>query len=292
MTSRRPEALPTSSCKSWSVQILCDQELTVCARFDAAWAGDLDKIKTFTLGAWDDAQEEPPLKIAVTDVNNHNPFSLAFIRGHFDVAAAILEIALAQYSPEEASKVRFRMQEEDESDDESYDSDCDSAGGSDDSDRPKLRKDTVGGDFTVDNIGQVSMKVNSHTKPLTLLEWNCRGFGDDGRPKVFPEPLFSYVVEKNDIKGLKVLLELAERYSSKKLDLDDEPSGFYTFPDNAFSRAVQLGRFECLIEIIKRTGAGLPLERLVQGSGIELKEKPRYYQGLTVYGKKRYVEQA
>lgn len=184
------------------------------------------------------------------------------------------------------------MQEEDESGDESYDSEYDSDCLSDDSDRPKIRKGAVGGDFTVDNIGQVSMKVNSRTKPLTLFGWNCRGFGSDGRPRVYTEPLFSYVIDKNDVKGLKALLDLAEHHSAKKLDLDDEPSAFYAFPDNAFSKAVTLGRFECLIEIIKRTGAGLPLERLVQGSGIELKEKPRFYQGLTVYGKKRYVEQA
>jgi len=184
------------------------------------------------------------------------------------------------------------MQEEGESDDESNDSEYESDCRSDDSDRPKLRKDTVGGDFTVDNIGQVSMKVHSRTKPLSLLEWNCRGFGSDGRPRACPESLFQYVIDKNDFKGLKALLELAELHSSKKLDSDDEPSGFYSFPDTAFSKAVQLGRLEFLVEIIKRTGAGLPLERLVQGSGVELKEKPRFYQGLTVYGKKRYAEQA
>jgi hypothetical protein len=39
--------------------------------------------------------------------------------------------------------------------------------------------------------------------------------------------------------------------------------------------------------IIKRTGAGIPLDHLVKKSGVEIKKKPRYYQGLTVYGKKR-----
>ena len=238
----------------------------------------------YTLEAWDDAKEEPPLKVAVTDNYSNNPFSLAFIRGHFDVAAAILDIARAQYSPEDAPKARFRMQEEDESDDESYDSECES----DDSDAPKLRKGIVGGDFTDDNIGQVSMKVNSRTKPLEILEWNCRGLCSDGSLGNVASPLL-YVIKNNEMRGLEVLLELAERHSSKKLELGDEPSSFYTFPDDAFTKAVQLGRIELLIEIIKRTGAGLPLEQLVQGSGIELKEKPRFYQGLTVYGKKRYV---
>ncbi len=60
-----------------------------------------------------------------------------------------------------------------------------------------------------------------------------------------------------------------------------------TFPDNDFRRAIELGRTELLAEIIRRTGAGLPLEELVKGTGVEIKEKPRFYQGLTVYGKKR-----
>lgn len=42
-----------------------------------------------------------------------------------------------------------------------------------------------------------------------------------------------------------------------------------------------------LAEVIKRTGAGLPLEEMVKDSGIKIEEPPEYYQGLTVYGKKR-----
>lgn len=49
------------------------------------------------------------------------------------------------------------------------------------------------------------------------------------------------------------------------------------------------GKTQMLALIIKRTGAGIPLDHLVKKSGVELKQKPRYYQGLTVYGKKRYV---
>lgn len=90
------------------------------------------------------------------------------------------------------------------------------------------------------------------------------------------------------MQKLKFLLDVCERWSSQTTDPEDEASGFYTFPDDAFKRAVELGRLELLGEIIKRTGAGLPLEDLVKNSGLELVVKPRYYQGLTVYGKKRY----
>jgi hypothetical protein len=91
------------------------------------------------------------------------------------------------------------------------------------------------------------------------------------------------------MQRLKLLLDIGERWSAERLEPDDEVSGFYSFPDVAFRLAVGLGRVELLGEIIKRTGAGLPLEHLVEGTGLELQERPRYYQGLTVYGKKRYV---
>lgn len=91
------------------------------------------------------------------------------------------------------------------------------------------------------------------------------------------------------MEGLIFLIDVGERLAAQKLDLDDEVSGFYSFPDEEFQYAVEQGRVELLGEIIKRTGAGLPLEHLVKHTGVEVKEKPRYYQGLTVYGKKRYV---
>lgn len=86
---------------------------------------------------------------------------------------------------------------------------------------------------------------------------------------------------------MKVLLDVCEHWSAQKLEPSDETSGFYSFPTEAFKEAVRLGRLELLAEIIKRTGAGLPLEHLVKDSGVELTVKPDSYQGLTVYGKKR-----
>jgi hypothetical protein len=38
---------------------------------------------------------------------------------------------------------------------------------------------------------------------------------------------------------------------------------------------------------IRLTGVGIPLNELIKTSGVELKTKPRYYQGLSVGGKKR-----
>lgn len=43
----------------------------------------------------------------------------------------------------------------------------------------------------------------------------------------------------------------------------------------------------CNADCFQATGVGIPLNALVQKSGVEIKSKPRYYQGLSVGGKKR-----
>ncbi|KAK4239714.1 hypothetical protein C8A03DRAFT_32236 [Achaetomium macrosporum] len=241
--------------------------------FNASWKGELKTIKTLTLTSWDDTKEQAPLKIAVYDSQHNNPFSLAFSRGHYNVARAVLEIAHAQYAPEEKPKKRYRMQAEPHSwrsDDDSECSDDESVHGGDS--MPTIYGEIIDEQFTIDNVGQVSMKVNSRTKPLQMASWAF---------------LLQSVISANDMQGLKFLLDVYERWSTQKLDSDDEGSGFYSFPVAEFRLAVELGRVELLGEIIKRTGAGLPLEHLVKHTGVEMKVKPRYYQGLTVYGKKR-----
>lgn len=240
----------------------------------------METVKTLTLTSWDDANEEAPLKIAVHDQDSNNPFSLAFSRGHYDVARAVLEIARAQYAPAEKPKTRYWMETED-SDDEST---C-----SDDS-GPRIYSTIVGRQSTIDDIGQVSMKVQSRTKPQAMIGWTnpLRGRLNCLLPVSDKANMFWVdVITKNDMQGLKFLLDMFELYSAQKLDPDDQVSDFYYFPDNEFKLAVQLGRVELLREIIRRTGAGLPLKQLVRKTGLELKEKPEYYQGLTVYGKKR-----
>jgi hypothetical protein len=147
--------------------------LLTMPRFNAAFDGDLETIKTLTLTSWDDAKEEVPLKIAVYDQNRNNPFSLAFSRGHYNVAKAVLEIAQAQYAPEEKPKTRYRLQAADEhegySDDDSESSDDESVHSADS--HPRIVSQLVDAQFTIENVGQVSMKVNSRTKPLEMVGW-------------------------------------------------------------------------------------------------------------------------
>lgn len=245
----------------------------------------MEAIKNLTLTSWDGLGLEAPLKIAVTDNLRNNPFSLALFRGHHQVARAVLEIAQAQYAPEEKSKARYRMET---GDDNECCSECDSESESDDNDsRPKIYRELVDQRFTIENVGQVSMKVNSRTKPLELLGWSCQEYHNGELGDMLSA--FKVALKHNDLKMLKFLLDLADHFTVQKLDISDEMTGssFYSFPVAEFNYAVEQGRTEMLAEIIRRTGAGLPLEELVKNSGVELVEKPRHYQGLTVYGKKR-----
>lgn len=264
---------------------------------EAAWAGDIERIKALTLQAWGPMQQQPPLKMAVTHQWRDSPFSLAFLRGHYEVARAILEIVKAQWSPPDKESLRYRMETQDEDDDE-YDSEAES----DDSDtsEPRIVSEKVDQEFTIDNIGQISMQVKSHVKPLTVICDVYPTIKTSENSKITSSSqlsLFTHAMDEDNVAGLKFLLDLAQHYATQKFDGDDdededESGGNFTFPEAAYNWAIEHGKIDQLGLIIKRTGAGLPLDHLVKKSGVVVKKKPRYYQGLTVYGKKRYAPQA
>ncbi|KAK3695330.1 hypothetical protein B0T22DRAFT_369114 [Podospora appendiculata] len=265
--------------------------------FEAAWSGDLETIKTLTLTSWDNDKLEPPLKIAVHanaafnghfgvgGDNQNNPFSVAFLRGHHAAARGILEIAQAQYTPEEKLKARYRMVTVEEAQ-EDTDVDEDGSVDSNEDSGPKIFPEIVDAQFTIENIGQVSMQVNSHTKPQEMIAWQCTGFDSNGNQRSIAN-LLTYSISKKDLEGLRFLLDVYEHFGAQMLESGGEAARFYTFQDHEFQKIIRTGSPEILAEIIRRTGAGLPLQHLVEDSGVELQEKPKYYQGLTVYGKKR-----
>ncbi|KAF3344776.1 hypothetical protein VD0002_g1466 [Verticillium dahliae] len=292
----------------WQIAFVGASDITEVRRLayvellEAAWNGDLEKIKSLTLQAWGENQAEPPLKASVATADGSTPFSLAFLRGHRGVAKEILEIIKAQYSPVEKDKSRYTLDTGNPDDDDS-----DEDGSEEDSDEdnatqgipghPKIVALAVDKKFTIDNIGQVSMHVDSHDKPIKSLTSRVMCFttqdADEDEEKAedtILETLFSHVMRHDDHSGLKFLLDLAAHYSGEKLegDTDEEDNGsFFSFPEDAFVWAVANGKTGALAEIIKRFGAGMPLDHLVKKSGVELKQKPKYYQGLSVYGKKR-----
>ncbi|KAI1119584.1 ankyrin repeat protein [Nemania sp. NC0429] len=255
--------------------------------FEAAWVGDLEAIKLLTLAPWGPSVKESPLQIAASDLAGNNPFSLAFLKGHFDTAKAILEIVQAQWSPAEGEKARFRMNKPEDEQYSDEESNADDSGS-----EPDIYKEIINEQFTIDNIGQVSMQVKSTVLPSAILNWLAPTFllrgGSAEETKFGSQSLLTFSMFQKDNDRFNFLLDMHTRFaSSKPASEDDESDKFYTFPESEFELAIAAGRITILTEAIRRTGAGIPVEELVKKSGTEMKVKPRYYQGLTVYGKKR-----
>ncbi len=261
---------------------------------EAAWVGDIDKIKSLTLQAWGEEQEQAPLIAAIQDSSRNSPFSLAFLRGHVEVSRAILDIIDAQWSPPEKDEVRYKIQGDDDDDDGECSDSYNSEDEYDDSDAEvRVVTEKVDKKFTIENVGQVSMQVKCHTKPSAVLQHLVKTFvvEKDGSIRTrHDEALLAYTIDIEDTSGLKALLDMAQHFAQNaKPDPDDEHAKNFTFPADIFIKAVENGKVQAVRYIIKRTGAGMPLDHLVKKSGVKMDRKPRYYQGLTVYGKKRYV---
>lgn len=241
--------------------------------------------------SWDEEQTEPPLKISVTDAVSNSPFSLAFLFGHYDVAWGIAEIAHAQYAPDDEEK-RYELKNDEE---EGY-SDDDSGASSDDGDEPRIVSKAVDKKFTIENIGQISMQVKSKTKALDMINWVVNTFVlTDGQlvhesANYANETLLDYLLKKcTDESVFKRYIDLIIHFGRKNFDKSKSDEGGYSFPEDVFQKLVEKGKVGALAEVIRKTGAGIPLDHLVKRTGVEVKEKPRFYQGLSVYGKKRYV---
>lgn len=259
---------------------------------NAAWLGQIEQIKSLTLQGWGSNQDQSPLKVTISDADGNSPFSLAFLRGHHQVAQCILDIVAAQWSPKD-EKLRYKMQSEDRDDDEdTYNSEQDYRSDDDDHE-PRIVSERIDKTFTIDNVGQVSMLVKSHIKPITIItnQYQTVKIKEGNFQAVSGKrTLLQHALDMEDSTGLKFLLDMAQLFAAQKLPGDDdveESGGNFTFPHDDFLWALQNGKTQLLGLIIKRTGAGIPLDHLVKKSGVEMKEKPRYYQGLTVYGKKR-----
>jgi len=249
--------------------------------FEAAWSGDLEAVKAMTLSPWASGEEElPALKIAVQDGNGFSPFSIAVKRGHHDLAKKIVDICIAQYHTDDnkTQRERWNMRTSD-SDDES----------DDDDDLPPIFSELVSDKFTVDDLGEVSNVVKSDVLPMTMIEWPCaskRFLEDKTRGLDFQSSLLEHAVSSNDMELLKFMVALGTEQQGRLAEEPDDRKS-YTIDRSVFYSAIKLGRTEMLAEMIKSTGVGIPLNELIEKSGVEIKDKPKYYQGLSVGGKKR-----
>jgi len=131
--------------------------------------------------------------------------------------------------------------------------------------------------------------VKSNVMPLHMIEWGChasRFFRDWNQIDANQITLLEYAVKVNDIDLFKFMVDLGSEQQALLAEEEDDQRS-YNMSRNVFQMAIQLGRTEMLAYMMKMTGVGLPLNALIKNSGIELKTKPKYYQGLTVGGKKR-----
>ncbi|KAF4552263.1 Hypothetical protein D9617_10g072440 [Elsinoe fawcettii] len=286
--------------------------------FEACWAGDEQVVRKLTLAVWN--EDNSPLQIAVTDGVGFSPFSIAVLRGHSQLAETVLEIAEAQYSKgdPDANRRQYTLQGEDDSD-EYYSEDEDQ-----DPDAIRIHSRLVTEAFTIDDIGAVQAQVKSQVSPTTMLKWPCpaqdyyeldltgsapnvaletardalaslgltsSAVAENNDDKKYPDGkpgnLFQLAIHNNDQPLLTWLLDLAEKYTKIVSKIHDESSSLLVFPQDDFLRAIKLNRTTLLGLIVQRTGAGIPLDALVEKSGVEIQEKPKHYQGLSVYGKKR-----
>ena len=297
--------------------------------FEAAWSGNIKAVKQLTLVSWKDGNKEdqPPCRIDVRDQHNITPFGIAVLNGHFELGTAIMDVAKAQHVSADPDKQQRYGIDPGDSEDEDDGSDDD----------VQLYSEIVDDEFTIENIGEVSVQVKSRTTPLQLLEWNypvndfvkshavqgndARGTGfsyfgprkssttmagkrtNTGSTKApspphsseqssrhIPRPsnLMQLALHNNDSELLTFLLGLGRDYFKVGMSEDALPmKSSYNFRENEFKYALQVGRSHLIAEIIKHTGAGLPLNQLAKKYGIEMKERPKYYQGLSVHGTKR-----
>lgn len=283
--------------------------------FEAAWRGDIDTIKKYTLGTWGsenkeeskeenrEGSKESPLVVAVQDLAGSTPFSVAVFRGHLGTAGAILEIAQAQYAPKEPVQKRHAMDENEGDSDVDFESDGD----------VRVYGEIVDERFTIDNIGEVATQVKSQVHPQALLTWNTNisSFSEipglfkiadqyDANMKIYMDKItiggnkmdrriqsgvssssmFDVAVMNDDLDLLTWLLDLYSKVAKVEASDENVLQAFSSARDNSFQLATRLGRIRHLTELIKRTGAGIPFQELAETSGVEVKKQPRYYQGL------------
>jgi ankyrin repeat protein len=290
---KQSEPLPYETRLSFQVPDLNDtKRVGYHILFEAAWSNDIDTIKSLTLAPWETPDstrtlvrstefktQNQPLKIAVKDGNGFSPFSLAVLRGHRDLARKIIDICITQYHKDDGltSRQRWNMLSSDGDYEES-----------DDGENLPIFSELVSDKFTVDNLGEVSNIVKSDVMPLQMIEWTCmaRRFRDSKTVYDHQTSLLEYAVATDDMDLFKFMIELGSEQQALLAEEEDDQKS-YSVGRDVFQKAIKLGRTEILAYMIKTTGVGIPLNELIKRSGVELKTKPKYYQGLTVGGKKR-----
>lgn len=96
--------------------------------------------------------------------------------------------------------------------------------------------------------------------------------------------LIRYALIKHDVSLLRFLLHCGRESSFAATDYAKLSFAGLTSSDFTFS--LEHGNIEALTEMVRIAGAELPIEALVKQSGIKESDRPKYYPGLSIGGKK------
>ncbi|OJD23371.1 hypothetical protein ACJ73_05275 [Blastomyces percursus] len=105
--------------------------------------------------------------------------------------------------------------------------------------------------------------------------------------------LMNFAVQRNDMATVKFLVEQKTHYLA---NAPAEVNGivsceaghkFIIVGPEILNMCVRDGRTEMLGYLMSKTGLGFPFQALMKEAGIKADTEPKYYRGLSVYGKKR-----
>ncbi|KAL8671283.1 MAG: hypothetical protein Q9168_004223 [Polycauliona sp. 1 TL-2023] len=262
--------------------------------FEAAWEGDIEQIKALTLAPWGPDLKMKPLHVSTADAKGFTPFAIALYRRHFATAKTIIGIANAQFKdPEDDnhSQRRYAIASEDES------SNSDDS----DSDNLDITYEIVDNTYSYDNVAALQESVGSRISEKEALKcvgssWNngMAALTEGRNPyEIFQETLRSnsnsymslsrYAIVSRDMEILRCWLQCCQE--AMKMKGNSRPTHVpYDVID--LKIALERGFVEEVAELIKNLGAELPLDALIKKSGVEKNVKPKYYQGLSIGGKK------
>jgi hypothetical protein len=294
--------------------------------FEAAWSGDLSAVKALTLIPWEDQEgdKHPPLKIAVRDQHHLSPFSITVLSGQLELASTIAEICAAQIGtidPERQLRYGISGDLSDSGEDEDDDFRLESELVDEDytvetvgevslhakgltSPLTMLLWDAPVDDFlggplrSSPSISSGFSYFGPRRSPHTLMRKRTNSgslkaarshISDDKRKDMGPPTnLIQFALYTDDFDLLNFLLSLGEQYTRATIEEGDEDAQrFFSAGEDDFRYALKLDRPHLVAEFIRRSCAGVPLDQLLRQCDIEYKEKPKYYQGLSVYGRKR-----
>lgn len=96
--------------------------------------------------------------------------------------------------------------------------------------------------------------------------------------------LVRYALIKHDVSLLRFLLHCGRE--SSIATTEQAKKSFTGSISVEFQFALTHGNIEALAEMVKIAGAELPIEALVKQSGVKESDRPKYYPGLSIGGKK------